>query len=59
MQISRHWRKNAQRYRLEGVRYENGEAHLQARVIPVARQQPAEVSKPVQVQFAVVTAEAR
>ena len=25
MQISRHWRLNAQRYRLQGVRYENGE----------------------------------
>ncbi|GAB4328236.1 MAG: hypothetical protein Kow00117_14750 [Phototrophicales bacterium] len=31
MQISRHWRMNAQRYRLEGVRYENGETSLQAR----------------------------
>lgn len=59
MQISRHWRKNAQRYRLEGVRYENGEAHLQPRVIPVTRQQPTEPAKPVQVQFAVAAAEAR
>jgi hypothetical protein len=24
MQISRHWRMNAQRYRLEGVRYSDG-----------------------------------
>lgn len=31
MQISRHWRMNAQRYRLEGVRYENGEVSLQVR----------------------------
>jgi hypothetical protein len=35
MQISRHWRMNAQRYRLEGVRLENGavsldECHTQA-----------------------------
>ncbi len=59
MQISRHWRKNAQRYRLEGVRYENGEAHLQPRVIPATRQQPAETAKPISVQFAVATAEAR
>lgn len=34
MQISRHWRLNSQRYRLEGVRYVNGEVRLQARVIP-------------------------
>ncbi|MFW5709172.1 MAG: hypothetical protein ACOCX5_03010 [Chloroflexota bacterium] len=32
MQISRHWRLNAQRYRLEGVRYEDGEVDLQERV---------------------------
>lgn len=31
MQISRHWRMNAQRYRLQGVRYENGEVSLQVR----------------------------
>ncbi len=49
MQISRHWRKNAQRYRLEGVRYENGEAHLQPRIIPATRRQPAESVNPVQV----------
>lgn len=34
MQISRHWRLNAQRYRLQGVRYENGEVSLQARPQP-------------------------
>lgn len=36
MQISRHWRMNAQRYRMEGVRYENGAVNLEARptVIP-------------------------
>jgi len=33
MQISRHWRLNAQRYRLEGVRYENGETSLQRRPV--------------------------
>jgi len=31
MQISRHWRMNANRYRLEGVRYENGMVSLQER----------------------------
>lgn len=33
MQISRHWRLNAQRYRLEGVRYPNGYVTLQGRPI--------------------------
>lgn len=31
MQISRHWRLNAQRYRLEGFRNSNGEVSLQPR----------------------------
>lgn len=31
MQISRHWRLNAQRYRLEGIKYRNGEVALQER----------------------------
>lgn len=34
MQISRHWRLNSQRYRLQGVRYENGEVSLQPRPAP-------------------------
>jgi len=34
MQISRHWRLNSQRYRLQGFRYENGEVSLQARPAP-------------------------
>jgi hypothetical protein len=34
MQISRHWRLNAQRYRLQGIRYENGEVSLQIRPTP-------------------------
>jgi hypothetical protein len=42
MQISRHWRLNAQRYRLQGVRYENGETSLQNRPTPIT------VSEPVQ-----------
>ncbi|MCB9455109.1 MAG: hypothetical protein H6671_03870 [Anaerolineaceae bacterium] len=37
MQISRHWRLNSQRYRLQGVRYENGEVSLQARPAPLNR----------------------
>lgn len=36
MQISRHWRLNPQRYRLQGVRYENGAVSLQARPQPAA-----------------------
>jgi hypothetical protein len=31
MQISRHWRIKPQRYRLEGVRYQNGDMSLQHR----------------------------
>lgn len=34
MQISRHWRLNAQRYRLEGIRFNNGEVSLQGREVP-------------------------
>jgi hypothetical protein len=33
MQISRHWRMNSQRYRLAGVRYQNGQVRLQARPV--------------------------
>jgi hypothetical protein len=35
MQISRHWRLNSQRYRLQGVRYTNGEVSLQERPKPI------------------------
>lgn len=42
MQISRHWRLNSQRYRLQGVRYENGEVSLQNRPTFLTVQQPAE-----------------
>lgn len=31
MQISRHWRLNANRYRLQGVRYPNGAVSVQNR----------------------------
>ncbi len=45
MQISRHWRLQAQRYRLEGVRYEDtGELSLQARPL-LAKQIIEEVAK--------------
>jgi hypothetical protein len=33
MQISRHWRLNAKRYRLEGVRYTTGDVSLQERTL--------------------------
>lgn len=36
MQISRHWRLNSQRYRLQGVRYQNGEVSLQSRPTPLS-----------------------
>jgi hypothetical protein len=45
MQISRHWRMNAQRYRLEGVQYDNGEVAVQARCIVVADEQTSRVTK--------------
>ncbi|MBL8161841.1 MAG: hypothetical protein JNJ61_07625 [Anaerolineae bacterium] len=40
MQISRHWRMNSQRYRLQGVRYENGAVSLQPRPTPVKAEEP-------------------
>ncbi len=40
MQISRHWRLNSQRYRLQGVRYETGEVSLQNRPAPPRSQSP-------------------
>ena len=54
MQISRHWRMNSQRYRLQGVRYQNGEVSLQARQTPPSseatraqEQTPQRVAVPV------------
>jgi hypothetical protein len=46
MQISRHWRMNSQRYRLQGVRYENGEIRLVARAMPCAEAQRETANKP-------------
>ena len=40
MQISRHWRLNAQRYRLEGFRHANGRLSLQNR--PELNTRPAQ-----------------
>ena len=37
MQISRHWRMNANRYRLVGVRYENGQVSAYTRPVPVSQ----------------------
>lgn len=45
MQISRHWRLNSQRYRLEGFRNSNGEVSLQAR--PMLNTEPAHTDEPV------------
>lgn len=45
MQISRHWRLNSQRYRLEGFRNSNGEVSLQAR--PMLNTEPAHADEPV------------
>lgn len=48
MQISRHWRLNAQRYRLEGFRAANGEVSLQNRpTLPNHEPKPQEQAEPV------------
>lgn len=53
MQISRHWRLNSQRYRLEGIRYQNGDVSLQNRPVVmdvrVQETSPAPVAKTVKV----------
>jgi len=49
MQISRHWRLNAQRYRLQGVRYESGEMSLQNRPAPTTTVTVREATQNVQV----------
>ena len=46
MQISRHWRLNAQRYRLEGFRNPNGQVSLQPRpAIQTNGNQPEEIKE--------------
>ncbi|MFQ3567576.1 MAG: hypothetical protein SNJ59_11315 [Aggregatilineales bacterium] len=42
MQISRHWRMNAQRYRLEAVRQPNGEVRVQPRLAQPNDETPTE-----------------
>lgn len=49
MQISRHWRLNSQRYRLQGVRYGNGEVRLQARPVVVEQRETKTVQERVPV----------
>jgi hypothetical protein len=44
MQISRHWRIKQQRYRLEGVRFQNGEVSLQNRPAPQPEREPTHAS---------------
>lgn len=41
MQISRHWRMNAQRYRLEGTRTANGDVQFQPH-LPVTQENVVE-----------------
>lgn len=54
MQISRHWRLNAQRYRLQGVRYENGEVRLNARHVSCGEER-IQIEKPAQARVTVTT----
>jgi hypothetical protein len=46
MQISRHWRLNSQRYRLQGVRYDNGSVSLQNRPQPVGEREESRPEQP-------------
>jgi len=48
MQISRHWRLNAQRYRLQGVRYGNGEVRLQAKYLGLKNPSSEQEKKPIE-----------
>ncbi len=49
MQISRHWRLNSLRYRLQGVRYENGTVSLQSRPLTLNEEKsPAPVTHAAQ-----------
>lgn len=47
MQISRHWRMNSLRYRLQGVRLQNGQVSLQSRQ-PQYEEQPQVAQRPAQ-----------
>lgn len=46
MQISRHWRLNVQRYRLQGVRYRNGSVSIQDRPNPLS-EEASTLAKPI------------
>ncbi len=59
MQISRHWRMNNQRYRLEGVRYENGSVQLQPRPVIIDDTRVQTNTQPVQVETRVPLAVGR
>ena len=59
MQISRHWRMNSQRYRLEGVRYQNGEVSLQVRPTPPSNEARSEARSEQQPMSRVPAAMAR
>lgn len=48
MQISRHWRLKAKRYRLEGVRYSNGAVQLCDRPVLVGAPQIEVTAAPQQ-----------
>jgi hypothetical protein len=52
MQISRHWRLNSQRYRLQGVRYDNGTVSLQNRPQPLAER---DIDRQDQTEVVVIT----
>lgn len=49
MQITRHWRMKPTRYRLEGVRYQDGTVDLQGRARQTYEPQNEASSVPVQV----------
>jgi len=49
MQISRHWRMNSRRYRLEGIRYEDNSAALEERTNTVVIKQEVETVETPQV----------
>ncbi len=49
MQISRHWRLNSQRYRLQGIRYQTGEVSLQPRPAPLQNEDKSDSREAVKV----------
>lgn len=55
MQISRHWRMNSQRYRLQGIRYQNGQVSLQPRPLINAEAQRVEGATPLVLEHVTVS----